>query len=236
MQTLSFKSRSNSWWNGSPTVSTLEVTLKPGFLLWEQKDDGHGVRYIWDEKEGWTHVLGYRSQCKVPAHLLRQACLFQILCLGKPQTQTVLYTLLLVLIFATHYTQHLCLHWRSTACSTDFPPLSLWSMSSRGMHWGIQQAEVLEDKAGNWSAWEALIGSRLGALSIGLATTPSLVRALVPVNPLLFHFFLWPACLPLSVVPYCMHCQGQKKDKENLVAVTAWLSIECCPSKVFIDW
>ena len=98
MQTLSFKSRSNSWWNGSPTVSTLEVTLKPGFPLREQKDDGHGVRYIWDEKEGWTHVLGYRSQCKVPAHLLRQACLFQILCLGKPQTQTVLYTLLLVLI------------------------------------------------------------------------------------------------------------------------------------------
>ena len=30
---------------------------------YEQKDDAHGVRFICDEKEGWTKVIGKRSQC-----------------------------------------------------------------------------------------------------------------------------------------------------------------------------
>jgi len=38
---------------------------------YEQKEDVHGVRFICDEKEGWTPVIGKRSRHKVPARLRR---------------------------------------------------------------------------------------------------------------------------------------------------------------------
>lgn len=38
---------------------------------YEEKDDAHGVRFICDEKEGWTPVIGKRSRHKVPTRLLR---------------------------------------------------------------------------------------------------------------------------------------------------------------------
>ena len=37
----------------------------------EQKDDTHGVRFICDQKEGWTPVIAKRSWHKVPTCLLR---------------------------------------------------------------------------------------------------------------------------------------------------------------------
>ena len=38
---------------------------------YEQKDGAHGVRFICDEKKGWTPVIGKRSWHKVPTCLLR---------------------------------------------------------------------------------------------------------------------------------------------------------------------
>ena len=40
-------------------------------IEYEQKDDVHGVKFICDEKEGWTPVIGKRSRHKVPTCLLR---------------------------------------------------------------------------------------------------------------------------------------------------------------------
>ena len=40
-------------------------------IEYEQKDDVHGVKFICDEKEGWTPVIGKRSWHKVPTRLLR---------------------------------------------------------------------------------------------------------------------------------------------------------------------
>ena len=33
---------------------------------YEQKADAHGMRFVCDEKEGWTPVIGKRSRHKVP--------------------------------------------------------------------------------------------------------------------------------------------------------------------------
>ena len=38
---------------------------------YEQKDDAHGVKFICDEKQGWTPVIGKRNRHKVPTRLLR---------------------------------------------------------------------------------------------------------------------------------------------------------------------
>ena len=80
---------------------------------YEQKEDVHGVRFVCDEKEGWTPVIGKRSWHKVPARLRRlrvpphvRASLYHllILVLVKPLTRTALCTFLLVLMFSTHLT------------------------------------------------------------------------------------------------------------------------------------
>ena len=38
---------------------------------YEQKDVAHGVRFVCDERKGWTPVIGKRSRHKVPTRLLR---------------------------------------------------------------------------------------------------------------------------------------------------------------------
>ena len=49
-------------------------------IEYEQKDDAHSVRFICDEKEGWTPVIRKSSQDKVPTCLPRPTADHHMFC------------------------------------------------------------------------------------------------------------------------------------------------------------
>ena len=59
-----------SEYNGESVEQAVDLSAWTA-IEYEQKDDVHGVKFICDENEGWTPVIGKMSRHKVPTHLLR---------------------------------------------------------------------------------------------------------------------------------------------------------------------
>ena len=59
-----------SEYNGESVEQAVDLSACTA-IEYEQKDDVHGVKFICDENEGWTPVIGKMSRHKVPTHLLR---------------------------------------------------------------------------------------------------------------------------------------------------------------------
>ena len=92
-------------------------------------DDVHGMKFICDQKEGWTPVIGKRSRHKVPTHLLRLRAPPYVhaslpssdsILLVRHLTWTALSMFLLVLMFTTHLNgkPSLRVTTKSTSCWT----------------------------------------------------------------------------------------------------------------------
>jgi len=107
------------------------------------------VKFICDEKEGWTPLIGKRSRHKVPTHLLRLRAPPHV-CASLPSsnftvlvrhlTRTAFSTFLLVLMFTTHLTvenQASGLQLRAVPVGLPFPQeldLHLNHCEGTGLH------------------------------------------------------------------------------------------------------